>query len=306
MQEFFDFAHKRHTIYLRKQEDPDGWPWIDDRILSHYKFTNVYRELDATTAWFRKWARDPLRSEPEVMLATVLFRWINRTTTGNAIFRQLMENGKTPWQNLLDADDIPAALAEMHEAIVDMIGSKGPFVTGAFVIKTPDDYPKLPGVLKNVEMFMTSVQPFRDELVGWRRAAEIMLSEPVTLRAAWEWVSSHRFMGEFMAYEVVTDLRHTDLLCRAPDIMTWANPGPGAKRGLDRLHGRYRTSKRVHRAEYIMEMRELLDASATMWPNDEDYPRLEMRDIEHTLCEFDKYERARTEEGRPRGTYRSS
>ena len=33
-------------------------------------------------------------------------------------------------------------------------------------------------------------------------------------------------------------------------------------------------------------------------------PSLEMRDIEHTLCEFDKYERVRNGEGKPRSIYK--
>jgi hypothetical protein len=35
----------------------------------------------------------------------------------------------------------------------------------------------------------------------------------------------------------------------------------------------------------------------------EKFPKLEMRDIEHSLCEFDKYERVRNGEGAPRGRY---
>jgi hypothetical protein len=34
------------------------------------------------------------------------------------------------------------------------------------------------------------------------------------------------------------------------------------------------------------------------------WPSWEMRDVEHTLCEFDKYERIRLGEGRTRGVYR--
>lgn len=309
MQDFFDFAHKRHTIYLRRlREEP--WPWSDDPVLNKYRFTNVYRELDATTVWFRRWVRDPLRSKPEVLLATVLFRWINRSLTGEAIFRQLMEDRRTPWERILEASSqnkeaIQEALAYTHDAVKNMLG-RGPYMTGAYVIKSPDGYDKLTGVLKNVEWFMTSKQNMRDEMMSWQEAADYMLGNPVTLRNAWEWVGGHKFMGDFMAYEVVSDLRHTDLLSDAPDIMTWANPGPGAMRGLNRLHGRHNRMHRTHRAEYIMEMRELLDMSRDgMWPNDEDYPPLEMRDIEHTLCEFDKYVRTVSGEGRPRGVFRS-
>lgn len=309
MQQFFEFAHKRHTMYLRRQAE-EPWPWSDDPVLNKYRFTNVYRELDATTVWFRKWVRDPLRSRPEVLLATILFRWINRTITGEAIFRQVMDDGRTPWQDLLEAsegseEDIQQAFARMHDAIKTMLG-RGPYMTGAYVIKSPDGYDKLTGVLKNVEWFMSARCGFRDEMLGWREMADTLLAGPVTLRNMWEWVREHKFMGDFMAYEVVTDLRHTDMLCDAPDIMTWANPGPGAMRGLNRLHGRYMKAARTHRAEYIMEMRELLDMSRDgAWPNDDDYPPLEMRDIEHTLCEFDKYERTRTGEGKPRGVFRA-
>jgi hypothetical protein len=34
------------------------------------------------------------------------------------------------------------------------------------------------------------------------------------------------------------------------------------------------------------------------WPHE--WPAWEMREVEHTLCEFDKYERARLGEGRPK------
>ena len=52
--------------------------------------------------------------------------------------------------------------------------------------------------------------------------------------------------------------------------------------------------------EYIKIMRELLEASGKLpgW-----IPSLEMRDIEHSLCEYDKYERARLGQGRPRSRF---
>jgi hypothetical protein len=34
------------------------------------------------------------------------------------------------------------------------------------------------------------------------------------------------------------------------------------------------------------------------------FPALEMRDIEHSLCEVDKYLRTRNDEGRPRGGFK--
>ena len=54
----------------------------------------------------------------------------------------------------------------------------------------------------------------------------------------------------------------------------------------------------------IEEMRELLEQSTLQRHWSHNWPKWEMRDVEHTLCEFDKYERVRTGEGRPRGVYR--
>jgi hypothetical protein len=310
MDRFFDFAHERHSIYLRRAAG-EARPWTEDSILDTYRFTNVYRELDATTVWFREKVRDPLAREPEVLLATVLFRWFNRTTTGEALFLQRTgDNGRvlTPFEHILS----PSAKFDwslVRQAIINYCG-KGPYVTGAYIIKTPDGYDKIDGVLKCVEWFMKQKPSFSyTSSVDWRLLSERMLSSPLsdehTLENTWNWLRQFSFLGDFMAYEIVTDLRHTDLLRSAPDIMTWANPGPGAMRGLNRLHERPLNHKMKKRL-FVDEMRELLCLSQEgSWPNSDQYPALEMRDIEHTLCEFDKYERVRLGEGRPRGVYRA-
>jgi hypothetical protein len=114
--------------------------------------------------------------------------------------------------------------------------------------------------------------------------------EGLTLEALWSWLKQFPYLGDFSAYEIVTDLRHTPLLCNATDIMTWANPGPGAMRGLNVLHGRDWNFKQPKR-KFIEEMQVLLSISddPEMWPRE--WPALEMRDIEHSLCELLKYTR---------------
>jgi hypothetical protein len=122
-----------------------------------------------------------------------------------------------------------------------------------------------------------------------------------SLEKTWaEYLPYAGFSG-FMAYEVVTDLRHSKYLENADDILTWANAGPGAKRGLNRIHGRL-LEQTIKPRQLTIEMQELLDMAG-------DYigsflPDLEMREIEHCLCEYDKYERVRLGEGRPRAKYK--
>ena len=76
-------------------------------------------------------------------------------------------------------------------------------------------------------------------------------------------------------------------------------------RGLNRLHGRQlKFTQQKHL--FVTEMRDLLGrvGEDPRWPKNPHELPVEMRDVEHTLCEFDKYERVRNGEGRPRGVYR--
>ena len=104
-----------------------------------------------------------------------------------------------------------------------------------------------------------------------------------------------------MAYEVVTDWRHTYVGGDSEDILTWANPGPGARRGLNRIHNRD-LNKQIKMEQCVLEMQQILESAPYFL--DGQVPDLEMREIEHTLCEFDKYERVRLNQGKPRSIYK--
>jgi plasmid stabilization system protein ParE len=117
-----------------------------------------------------------------------------------------------------------------------------------------------------------------------------------TLRAVFDELLQVRGIGSFIAYEIVSDLRHTRLLREARDINTWANVGPGAMRGLRRLDAS------MTNARALPAMIELLGESRQYTA--EWVPQMELRDIEHVLCEFDKFCRVKFGEGRPRSTYK--
>mgnify|MGYP005994584353 CR=1 FL=1 len=61
-------------------------------------------------------------------------------------------------------------------------------------------------------------------------------------------------------------------------------------------------NKTIKKDRLNFEMQELLDLSPNYLQGHME--PLEMRDIEHCLCEFDKYERVRLGQGRPRAKYK--
>lgn len=333
VEDFFAYARERHAIYLRRAAGAPP-PWTDDPVLQQYRFCNVFRELDSTTQWFRTNVREPLRERPEVLLATVVFRLFNRIATGEAIFKQteLFNSRKTVWEVFLAEGD-----KNILGAAIKAYCGSGPYTTGSYMTKTPTGMNKLDGMLQVIEWFVKGEQSLPTMGSGaatftWREVAEGCLSngswrhDPGALfglQDVWAWLRQFPFIGDFTAYEIVTDLRHTVLLDHAPDINTWANPGPGAKRGLNAMHGRPLKSG-VRREIYIEEMMLLLEASRdpSYWPKavydkgtdafagysggfsigesdgpiwqEDMWPAWELREVEHTLCEFFKYERART------------
>ena len=109
--------------------------------------------------------------------------------------------------------------------------------------------------------------------------------------------------GGFMSYEVVTDLNHTTVLDKAEDRFTWANAGPGAVRGLNRIHGR-ELNKSLNQKQANEEMFDLLQLAVPCITSDIKKETVDMRTIEHSLCEWDKYERVRLGQGTPRSKYK--
>lgn len=286
--DFFRYSRERHNVYLLRSRGAPP-PWTDDPVISTCSFTNIFRELDRVTIWFRQNIRDPLRGQPDVVPATAVFRWFNRITTGEVIAPYLV--GKR-WSSELVKRDVLAALP------------KGPWVTGSYMVHSPYGCDKLTGMLE-----------YCDKFFGWWDAhgEELFFNDGkplLNMEEAHRLLLPHDGFAGFTAYEVITDLRYAGAL-RPVDRMTWAHAGPGATRGGSRvLFGEpdlLSQGNRDHQAQLRELMRGLLIKSRKpqYWPQDDpDWPRWEMREVEHTLCEWDKYERVRRQQGRAKRTFR--
>lgn len=275
--DFFAFARAREEIRLRKEAGLPA-PWTEDPILRDFYFCNVFREDDRTTRWFRENIRGPLRDHRAVITATIVFRWFNYIPTGEKI-RSILLRG-----DLLVLSSGKRLAPLLHAALRPGFDAGEKLITGAFIVKTPDGYDKLNGILRCVDAISHD---------------EPAVSRATTLadaHAALRWIP---YLGPFMAYEIVTDLRHTASLARAPDVDTWASAGPGAMRGLAWTFNLARPPSYTSlggQDEARRWMRTLLDSSrdSAFWPPE--WRRWEMREVEHTLCEFDKYRRAQNGE----------
>lgn len=285
---FFAFARKRHQVFLDRSAGLPG-PWTDDPVLATVRFTNVFRELDRTTIWFRRNIREPLREEFWVVPATIIFRWFNRIETGEVLLDSAI--------GLLDGK----FRAHQAEARIRHTIPKGPWVTGSYMVcsgfGTGD---KLTGMLR----FCTKM------LEWWDMRGLAAFQKRPNLQRAHELLLEVEGLAGFTAYEVVTDLRWTWPV-NPTDRLTWAHAGPGATRGGSRVLHREPDRLRQESAYDQETLRQLMVRLLKMsrdprcWPQGRpDWPVWELREVEHTLCEFDKYERVRREQGRAKRVFR--
>lgn len=276
LKKFWWYVNERHRIYKKKSEE-DPWPWTDDEILQTYKFTNVYRELDAETLRFRSHI-DPLPNGPDKLYRMILYRAFNIESTYRALTRS-------------DKDRTPKQMLKILQRRTDQ---RKQIFTGAYIITNAgSETPK-------IELMSNAMGvAYR----GRRKLWEEMMADG-TMQGCTDILREYPMQGPFTAYEVICDMRHQKgMLDKAPDRRKWANLGPGARRGINRIvSGKKKPNVFPSVATYIEFMQELLKSSK---PNmGKHMTTLEMREIEHSLCEFDKYLRVAAGEGRPRSIYR--
>lgn len=277
---FYSFMKERENIRLKK-ENGLSKPWTDDVILQQYKFTNVNREHDKTTRWMREHWTNPNQNVPlEVQLFNcALFRYFGTIEFAEAIGYQYH------W-NAYKVDHIQGI------AHLRLLARKKVF-TGAYVITNQGI--KAPKQNVVLEMFLT---PFWEACPDLVRIARKTLSWEAVAK---EMMKLRGFGGTgFMTKEILQDAMHTAVLRDCVDRNSWCPVGPGARRGLNRVYERP-VKASVPEKQMLSEMRGLFSGKSLYWPSH--FEPLDLHCIQFQLCEFDKYERVRLGEGKPRSRY---
>lgn len=273
--DLFNFMKNRHDVYLRRAAGLQ-WPWTDDQILQQYRFCNVYRELDTETAWIRDNWRKPLRDHGYLFFAMTVARVVN-------------------WHETLDDLGVPFPFdAKRFQRVLAKRNALGKKVwTGAYMITTHRvAMPKEKYYAERV------LQPI------WERRKELAPKHGDTLASFHERLSSCAGIGEFLAAQVVADTKHYGPLRDAGDWATWAAMGEGSRRGMNRVMERdykERTSPVVWKRELDLLHGRIVDAIRQ--EKNHGLQWLDAQDLQNCLCEFDKYERVRLNQGRPRARY---
>lgn len=274
-----NFIVARDNVRLRK-EGGAAKPWTNDPILQEYRFCNVNREHDTETRWIAANWRAPYSDHEDLWFAMVVARLFN--------WRETLADIGFPTR--FDA----AYIKNMRRALAKRIAKGAKVWTGAYMVSTngkPVDF-KHDYVIEEV------LRP------AWADRADIRPVEGDTLESFFNRLIQCEGMGSFMAGQVIADLKYAEgaPLFHASDWETWATPGPGSRRGLNRVLERELRAPwpKDSFIETLQKLRSIMGPELRA----RGFGRtLHAQDLQNCLCEFDKYERVRLGEGRPRSRY---
>ncbi|EMD38849.1 hypothetical protein CERSUDRAFT_151547 [Gelatoporia subvermispora B] len=269
---FFWFVTERHRVHQRRLAG-ERQPWTTDEILSTYPFANVFRVYDRTTQYIlRHVIMEGSQELNEMCFRVILFRTFCRIETWELLKRRL---GNITWKSFN---------LKVYEEIVlsETAAVYGP----AYIMPAP----KL-GATANAANHLRLIELMMKEKVPSR------LKQFVYLRDAHGYLRLFPSMGDFIALQLLLDLNMTPHF--RWDENTWAALGPGALMCIKKIFGpdirgrEYEAFKYLHESQDYHFLRLRISPRQRPRLSDTIPAGLTMVDMEHALCETEKYSRAR-------------
>lgn len=269
--DFWRFAYERQAIWHRRFVEGLPAPWTDDPVLAGNWFVNVHRELDPGTITLR---RDVIgrtgATVEELLWNTLLYRAFNN---------------RRAWEECVRFVPAPFDLAEPAACLAARHARGDTIWTRAWTTSPLTNYPgrtRLERVVNAAGRW--DVARLRDRLRNCRGLEDV-----------WETLRREPLMGKFTGFQVALDLTYFPGSRFTDDewVYTYSSEGKLAK--ADYLPAGSRSGLDAAGAGSIVELRDRQDeelaARGLRWADVawDEKPRLTLADVEHTLCEWDKY-----------------
>jgi hypothetical protein len=268
---YWRFAVERQNIFFRRLDNQPK-PWSNDPIISAHKFTNAYRASDRVSQYLIRKViyRDDLPTiGAEVLFRTLLFKLFNKIETWELLQRTF---GQVTFKEYR---------FDRYDAVLSKAMSLGHRIYSAAYIMPPGGTSfghkfKHQNHLRLLESMMKN--NLADEL-----------SRLTRMQPAFELLRSYPTIGDFLAYQFVTDINYSELTNFTE--MDFVVPGPGARDGIRKC---FTESAGMNEAELIRlmvdnqekEFERLGLTFKSLWGR-----RLQLIDCQNLFCEVDKFAR---------------
>lgn len=268
---YWRLAAERQEIFFRRVSGQTP-PWTSDPILGEYKFTNAYRASDRVSQYLIRhviYGEGRPTSVDEVFFRIMLFKLFNKIETWLELERALG----------------PLTLEEYsfkrYDQVLSRLMAKGVAIySAAYIMPSGTGDMAHPRKHQN---HLTLLQRMISDGLPSR------LGECRSMQRAFELLKSYPTLGDFLAYQYVTDINYSEIteFSEAEFVV----PGPGA---LDGLRKCFRDRGGLNEPETIKFMMDRQEREferlglmfRSLWGR-----RLQLIDCQNLFCEVDKYAR---------------
>lgn len=245
-----------------------------DPIIRKYRFCNIQREEDRVTRWLRRNWYPLFKNNEDIWFAAVVARLLNLPYSLTDVKKYVL-----PWNPV-----------RFKKVLQDRAGKHLKNFNAAYIVSTNGK--AMDKVEYITELVLNPLWGDREKLRPFGYD---------TLHDYHEALMRYDGMGSFMAAQVIADIKYIPPNTKKKDWHTFAASGPGSRRGLNRVMGYL--DEKPWREKAWHEILMVLRDAANPLICDALGITLHAQDIQNCLCEFDKYERARLAQGRPKQLY---
>lgn len=268
---YWRFAKLRQDIFFSRFEGKPA-PWTTDPILNAHKFTNAYRASDRVSQYL---IREVIYAGPQgindVFFRVLLFKLFNKIETWELLQREL---GEISWSSYRYAD--------YDRVLSNAMAAKKTVYSAAYIMASGHLIfgvnRKHQGHLKLLELMLEESLPER-------------IATCRSMRQAFDLLISYPLIGDFLAYQLVTDINYSELTDFSETEFTM--PGPGARDGIRKCFSSLGGLSEIDIIKQMADRQhyefERLDLNfRNLWGRD-----LQYIDIQNIFCEVDKYSRVK-------------
>lgn len=266
---FWKFAAERQEVFFRKLEGCAP-PWTSDPVIRQYKFTNAYRAADRVSQFLIRHVIYEGEQDPtEIFFRVLLFKLLNKIETWRLLRTEVGELSYSM-----------STIRECDRVLKQAMARGTRIYSAAYIMPSGSSWMR--GVHKHTA-HLRLLSIMMDDQVPSRLTACRRMGQ------AFEVLRSYPMIGDFLAYQFVTDLNYSTLTDFSE--MEFVMPGPGARDGIRKC---FTDLGGLNEAEIIKLMTErqgyefhrLGLSFRELWGRP-----LQLIDVQNLFCEVSKYTR---------------
>lgn len=266
---YWRFAARRQEVFFNRFNGLPP-PWTNDDVISHHRFTNVYRAADRVTQYLIRHVQYNANwSSDDLFFRTILFKTFNRIET---------------WKKFLDHFGEPTLASfspdRFGKALSAAMSEGGRIYSAAYIM--PSGGSKS-GFKRKHDMHLNLIARMIKEGLPKK------VREARTLGEVFTHLRAYPTIGDFLAYQYAIDLNYSRILRFSENDFVVA--GPGAKEGISKCFtdlGGMGLDSIINKVRLVQEdaFAELGIRFQSLWGRP-----LHLIDCQNLFCEVAKYAR---------------